>query len=69
MRMFVRLIISLLAAVCGAALGFGAVALVFALFRQDTGIGGGLLALLAALIGAALGAVATFRRLGIRAKS
>lgn len=69
MRMLVRLTISLLAALCGATLGFGAVALVFALLRQDAGIGGGLLALLAALIGAAVGAITTFRQLGTRAES
>lgn len=69
MPMPARLIISLLGALCGAALGFGGVILLFALVRQDTGIGGGLLALLAALVGAAVAAITTFRRLGTRAKS
>ena len=64
-----RLIISLLGALCGAALGFGGVILLFALVRQDTGIGGGLLALLSALIGGCVAAVATFRWLGRRSKS
>jgi len=69
MPMPVRLIISLLGALCGGALGFGGVILLFALIRQDTGIGGGLLALLAALIGGCFSAVATFRRLGRGSKS
>lgn len=68
MHIVIRLFITLLAAVLGFVLGFGAVALVLLVLHIDAGIGGGLIALLAGVIGGSAAAVWTFNRLGPKEK-
>ena len=63
MHLAIRLVATLLAAVLGAFLGFGAVALIFLVLGLDPGIGGGLIALLAGITGGIAAAVWTFFRL------
>lgn len=55
-----RLIVAGLAGALAAAIGFGGVVLFFLMMRLDTGIGGGLIALLVAMISAAIAAIKTF---------
>lgn len=69
MHIVIRLLITLLAAVLGLVLGFGAVALVLLVLHIDAGIGGGLIALLAGTISGIATAVWTFNRLGPMEKS
>ena len=59
MHIFIRVIVTLLAAALGAVLGFGAVALILLVLHIDAGIGGGLIALLMGVIGGITAAVRT----------
>jgi hypothetical protein len=58
-----RLIVAGLVGVLAAATGFGGVVLLFLIAGLDTGIGGGLVALLVGLICAVIAALKTFIRL------
>ncbi len=62
MHMVIQLILTLLAAAFGFVLGFGAVALFFFVLHIDTGIGGGLIALLIGSISGIAAAASTLNR-------